>query len=101
MLISSFLDQERSPNYHYGIVTQAKTQWVERVETTKSAGTWTDAQTVDLVYLALKQSALIWLDSIKRCGVSTYIWDEFKAAFIQGYVATPTARIAIVTLDVK
>lgn len=76
-------------------------QWVERVEKAKIAGTWTDDQTMAFVYLALRQNALIWWDSLKRSGVSTLIWDEFKAAFIQGYATTRTARTAIVNLDVK
>lgn len=76
-------------------------QWVERVEKAKIAGTWTDAQTMAFVYLALRQNALIWWDSLNRSGVSTLIWDEFKAAFIQGYAATRTARTAVVNLDIK
>jgi hypothetical protein len=49
------------------------------------------------IYLALRQNALIWRESLKRSGVSSIFWDEFIAAFIQGYAATQKARKAIVS----
>ena len=76
-------------------------QWVERVEKANIAGRWTDEQTMAFMYLALRQNALTWWDSLNRSGVSTVEWEDFKTGFIQAYASICMARTAVVNLDVK
>ena len=73
--------------------------FVARVEAAKEALRWNDVQTINFVYMALREGANAWFLGLKRKQVSLTDWNEFKANFLVHYGVTRTARTTTVSLQ--
>jgi hypothetical protein len=77
-------------------------QWIERVSRARTASAWTAVQTSTFVYNALRGTALLWYDSLRRTGIDRDDWDQFRAAFLESWSTVRTTRTATVNLaDLK
>ena len=73
--------------------------FVARVEAAREALRWTDGQTINFVYMSLRDGANTWFLGLKRKQVSLTDWTEFKANFLIHYGVSKTARTTTVSLQ--
>ena len=77
-------------------------QWIERVSRARTTSNWTPDQTNTFVYNALRGTALLWYDSLRRTGIDRDDWDQFRPAFLESWSTVRTTRTATVNLaDLK
>ena len=72
--------------------TYTAEQWIERINSTRTDGNWNDQRTMTHVLASLRGKALIWWESLRRCGIDRSNWEAFRRAFITTYSEARTAR---------
>ena len=78
-------------------------QWLQKVNSHKTAATWTDVETITHVCNAFRgQEVLDWFDSLAPLGVNTAVWAEIQTAFQIDFKAAPTTTSVIFKIaDIK
>jgi Retrotransposon gag protein len=75
--------------------------WLERIELSRNTAPWTDVQTVNYFYQALRGNAVKWWAFIKDNGVNMTDWTAVAEKFLAAYGTTVTERSAVANLRLQ